>query len=152
MLKRALCLALVTASFAASAGGGDVAAPSGQAAVEAEPALQVPSADYRREWVELGTYAVLADNPADGAKKMHFVYTERTNLEAYLKTGSFPDCTVLVKDVFAGKTGTPARSAMPETFLAASCSSGTARMRRRAHRHAAATVGVGPIMKPPRRR
>lgn len=80
--------------------------PSGQAAVEAEPPLQVPSADYRREWVELGTYAVLADNPADGAKKMHFVYTERKNLEAYLKTGSFPDGTVLVKDVFAGKTGT----------------------------------------------
>jgi hypothetical protein len=49
---------------------------------------------------------VLAENPADGAKKLHFVYTERKNLEAYLKTGSFPDGTVLVKDVFAGKTGT----------------------------------------------
>jgi len=56
--------------------------------------------------VELGTYAVLAENPADGAKKLHFVYTERKNLEAYLKTGSFPDGAVLVKDVFAGKTGT----------------------------------------------
>jgi hypothetical protein len=105
MPKRARCLALLAMLWAANAVAGDVADWSARTPVEAEPALQVPAADYRREWVELGTYTVLADNPADGAKKMHFVYTERKNLEAYLKSGSFPDGTVLVKDVYAGKTG-----------------------------------------------
>jgi hypothetical protein len=76
------------------------------AAVEAEPELQVPSVDYRKEWVQLGTYALVADTPADDAKKLQYVYTERKNLEAYLKSGSFPDGTVLVKDVYAGKTKT----------------------------------------------
>lgn len=72
--------------------------------VEAEPVLSVPKADYRKDWVHLGTYSVLADKAEDGAKQMHAVYTERKNLEAYLKSGSFPDGTVLVKDVWGTKT------------------------------------------------
>jgi Cytochrome P460 len=72
--------------------------------VEAETVLQVPAVDYRKEWVQLGTFSVLADKPADGAKELHVVYTARQNLEAYLKTGRFPDGAVLVKDVFAART------------------------------------------------
>lgn len=72
--------------------------------VEAEAVLRVPALDYRKDWVQLGTYSVLADKPADGAKQMHAVYTERKNLEAYLQSGTFPDGTVLVKDVWGTKT------------------------------------------------
>jgi hypothetical protein len=54
--------------------------------------------------VQLGTFSVLADKPADGAKQIHVVYTARRNVEAYLKTGRFPDGAVLVKDIFAGRT------------------------------------------------
>jgi hypothetical protein len=72
--------------------------------VEAETQLRVPSVDYRKDWVNLGTFSVLADKPADGAKQMHVVYTERKNLDKYLESGRFPDGTVLVKDVFAAKT------------------------------------------------
>lgn len=72
--------------------------------VEAETLLRVPDVDYRKEWVQLGAFSVLADNPADGAKQLHVVYTARHNLEEYLRTGRFPDGTVLVKDVFAART------------------------------------------------
>lgn len=73
-------------------------------AVEAEPSLQVPSVDYRREWVELGTFSVLSDKPEEGAKQLHVTYAERKAVEEYLKSGRFPDGTVLIKDVFAAKT------------------------------------------------
>lgn len=72
--------------------------------VDSEPVLRVPTADYRKDWVQLGTYSVLADNPEDGAKQMHTVYTERKNLEAYLNAGRFPDGAVLVKDVWGTAT------------------------------------------------
>jgi hypothetical protein len=72
--------------------------------VQAEAVLQVPAVDYRKEWVQLGTFSVLADKPADGAKQIHVVYTARRNVEAYLKTGRFPDGAVLVKDIFVGRT------------------------------------------------
>ena len=106
MRKRAAFLVALTAILATGAGAGDTTSTPKPATVEAEPALQVPSADYRRDWVELGTYSMLADNPADGAKKLQYVYTERKNVDAYLKSGSFPDGAVLVKDVYAGKTET----------------------------------------------
>lgn len=74
--------------------------------VEAETILQVPSQDYRKNWVQLGTFAVHGDAPQEGAKEMHVVYVERKNLEAYVKSHEFPDGTVLVKDVFKTKTET----------------------------------------------
>lgn len=72
--------------------------------VEVEAVLRVPNVDYRKEWVQLGAFSVLADKPAEGAKQMHVVYTDRQNVEAYLKNGKFPDGAVLVKDVWATKT------------------------------------------------
>jgi cytochrome P460 len=73
-------------------------------AVDAEAVLQVPAVDYRKEWVQLGAFSILADNSADGAKQLHIVYTARQNVEAYLRTGRFPDGAVLVKDVFTART------------------------------------------------
>ena len=72
--------------------------------VEAEEVLRVPSVNYRKEWVQLGTFSVLADKPQDGAKELHAVYTERKNLEAYLNDGKFPEGAVFVKDVWNAKT------------------------------------------------
>jgi cytochrome P460 len=83
---------------------GDIMGGAKPQPVEAEAVLQVPAVDYRKEWVQLGTFSVLADKPADGAKQLHVVYTERQNVEAYLRTGRFPDGAVLVKDVFAART------------------------------------------------
>jgi len=72
--------------------------------VDAEAVLRVPTVDYRKEWVQLGTFSVLAEKPQNGAKEMHTVYTERRNLEAYLSEGKFPDGAVIVKDVWGTRT------------------------------------------------
>jgi hypothetical protein len=73
---------------------------------EANARLHVPSVDYRRDWVQLGTFSLLADDPEEGAKEFHIVYTPPESVDAYLKTGVFPDGTVLVKDVFVTRTET----------------------------------------------
>lgn len=69
-----------------------------------ERLLRVPKVDYRLDWVFLGSFSVLADDPKDGAKGLHDVYAPREAVEAYRRTGTFPDGTVLVKDVFLTKT------------------------------------------------
>jgi hypothetical protein len=74
------------------------------AASDPQTLLHVPDADYRRDWVLLGSFSVLADDPEAGAKEFHVVYTQRENVDAYRKTGAFPDGTILVKDVFATTT------------------------------------------------
>jgi len=95
---------LVVAVVAVARAQDELKADAKSQLVEAEPVLQVPAVDYRREWVQVGTFSVLADKPAEGAKQLHIVYTARENLETYLKTGRFPDGAVLVKDVFAART------------------------------------------------
>ena len=97
----ALTVAAAAVAQAQDSGGADAAKPQ---SVEAEAVLQVPAVDYRKEWVQLGTFSVLADKPADGAKEIHVVYTARQNLDAYLRTGRFPDGAVLVKDMIAART------------------------------------------------
>lgn len=75
------------------------------ATVTAEAALlHVPSVDYRRDWVLLGSFSILADEPEEGAKQLHVVYAQREAVDAYLQTNAFPDGAVLVKDVFATRT------------------------------------------------
>jgi hypothetical protein len=66
--------------------------------------LHVPEVDYRREWVLLGSFSVLADEPPDGGKELHVVYTAPENVEAYREDGEFPDGAVLVKDVYSTAT------------------------------------------------
>lgn len=75
-----------------------------EAASDPQALLQVPDVDYRRDWVLLGSFSVLADDPEAGAKEFHVVYTLPANVDAYRKTGAFPDGAVLVKDVFAAGT------------------------------------------------
>lgn len=92
------CVVAVTAVVAQS--------ESETAAAASDPLalLYVPDADYRRDWVLLGSFSVLADDPEAGAKELHVVYTQPENVDAYRKTGAFPDGAVLVKDVFATRT------------------------------------------------
>jgi hypothetical protein len=75
-----------------------------EAASDPQALLYVPDVDYRREWVLLGSFSVLADDPEAGAKELHVVYTTSENVDAFRKTGAFPDGAVLVKDVFATAT------------------------------------------------
>jgi hypothetical protein len=77
-----------------------------EAASDPQALLHVPDVDYRRDWALLGSFSVLADDPEAGAKELHVVYTLPENIDAYRKTGAFPDGAILVKDVFA--TGTEA--------------------------------------------
>jgi len=71
---------------------------------ELKSLLHVPAANYRQEWVLLGSFSVLADDPEKGAKELHVVYARPQTVEVYRETGEFPDGAVLVKDVFATKT------------------------------------------------
>jgi hypothetical protein len=71
---------------------------------DAKTLLQIPSVDYRRSWVLLGSFSVLADDPNEGAKELHVVYTQPESVDSYRKAGAFPNGTILIKDVFATKT------------------------------------------------
>ena len=75
-----------------------------EAASDPQTLLHVPEADYRRDWTLLGSFSVLADDPEAGAKEFHVVYALPENVDAFRKTGAFPDGAILVKDVFATST------------------------------------------------
>ena len=53
--------------------------------------------DFRCNWVHLGSWAA----PAEGAKEggFHDVYTQLGTVEAYRKSGEFPDGACLVKEI-----------------------------------------------------
>ena len=69
--------------------------------VDAAGHLRVP-ADYRNVYQALGSWAIAA-NSGQGSKEMHAVYASPGAIDAYRKTGHFPDGAVLVKEVFAGR-------------------------------------------------
>lgn len=66
--------------------------------------IKVPDVNYRRDWVALGSWVVNGDEGTGSAKGIHTVYSQRETVEAYLKTGKFPDGAVLVKELFSTKT------------------------------------------------
>ena len=57
--------------------------------------ISVP-AGYRSEWAHLGTWAV---RETMGDLSYHEVYTQPSTVQAYKKTGAFPDGAVLVKEL-----------------------------------------------------
>ncbi len=69
------------------------------AVFDSDGKLKLPTG-YRR-WVFVG--APLTPNGLNNGKagfpEYHHVYVERKNLDVYLKTGSFPDGTVIVKEL-----------------------------------------------------
>ena len=57
---------------------------------------------FRTSMVHLGSWFV----PEGGASGFHDVYTEKESVEAYRKTGSFPDGATIVKELRASDAGT----------------------------------------------
>jgi hypothetical protein len=74
---------------------------SSAAVFEPDGKVQLPDIHAFRRWVQVGTPLTpegLNDNKA-GFPEFHNVYIEQTNVDAYLKTGSFPEGTVIVKEL-----------------------------------------------------
>ena len=99
----AVAVSLVAGTVAAIAqiSGAAPADPTANA-VDAAGHLRVP-VDYRTLYQALGSWAIAA-NSGEGSKEMHAVYASPGAIDAYRKTGHFPDGTVLVKEVFATST------------------------------------------------
>jgi len=80
-----------------------VAAQSVQssAVFDSDGKLKLPDPHTFRRWVFVG--APLTPNALNNGKanfpEYHHVYIEEKNVEAYLKTGSFPEGTVIVKEL-----------------------------------------------------
>lgn len=68
------------------------------AVVDAAGNLRVPT-DYQMTYQSLGPWAVAADD-TKGSKEAHNVYASPGAIEAHRKTKTFPDGTVLVKEVY----------------------------------------------------
>jgi hypothetical protein len=75
---------------------------SPQAVVDAQGNLRVPE-DYRTAYQFLGAWAI-PPTKAKGSQQLHVVYASPGTIAAYRKDGSFPDGSVLVKEVFATDT------------------------------------------------
>ncbi|RUO97656.1 cytochrome P460 family protein [Hyphomicrobium sp.] len=70
--------------------------------IDAEGNLKIPS-NYRETYQYLGSWNPAADQPGEGSKQAHNVYASPGTIEAFRKSGKFPDGTVLVKEVFSTK-------------------------------------------------
>ena len=86
-------LICVTASTA-------IAADSFSANVDEQGNISFPTG-FRTSMVHLGSWFV----PEGGASGFHDVYTEKATVEAYRKTGQFPDGATLVKELRASSKG-----------------------------------------------
>jgi hypothetical protein len=71
---------------------------SAKAVVDEQGNLRVPE-DYRTAYQLLGAWAIAADQ-GTGSKELHVVYASPGTIATYRKDGSFPDGSVLVKEVF----------------------------------------------------
>lgn len=97
--RRIFSLLALTSLVACASGGG---APAIDRAVDGAGVLHVP-ADYRTTYQGLGAWAVAADQ-GQGSKELHVVYASPGAAAAYKRGRSFPDGTVLVKEVHEAST------------------------------------------------
>jgi hypothetical protein len=96
----AVGLAMIGASLLSETCGNAAAVQEQSAAVfDADGKLKLPTGF--RKWVFVG--APLTPNGLNNGKagfpEYHHVYVEQKNVDAYLKTGSFPEGTVFVKEL-----------------------------------------------------
>ncbi len=75
--------------------------PGYEAAVDAEGNIRVPAVDYGADWRLLGSWSIAGDEPGGGAAEFHVVYAQPGVIEAYRRTGAFPEGSVLVKELFS---------------------------------------------------
>lgn len=68
--------------------------------VDKEGRIHFPK-DFRINMVHIGSWYV----PDGGASGFHDVYTEKSSVEAFRKTGQFPDGATIVKELRASATG-----------------------------------------------
>src|SRR5215510_11763423 len=105
---RRFTFALVLAGLAVALCGRSFPINSSRVAAEAQESAAVFDADGKlklptgyRSWVFVG--APLTPNGLNNGKagfpEYHHVYIEEKNVDAYLKTGSFPEGTVFVKEL-----------------------------------------------------
>ena len=73
------------------------------AAADDGPRITVPD-NFRTEYEFLGAWAVAGDADTGSEIGQHIVYASPGTVEAFRKTGRFPDGAVLVKELFSGKT------------------------------------------------
>jgi hypothetical protein len=100
-----VALTLIAGSVVAFAQTNVAASSRGQAqttVVDAKGNLRVPE-NYRSIYQALGSWAIATDSGA-GSKEIHEVYASPGAIDAYRKTGRFPERTVLVKEVFGAST------------------------------------------------
>ncbi|HSS63652.1 MAG TPA: cytochrome P460 family protein [Gammaproteobacteria bacterium] len=71
--------------------------------VSPDGSIRVP-ANFRTEYVMLGTWSVAGDADTGGSVGLHVVYAPKDAVISYRKTGRFPDGMVLVKELFNGRT------------------------------------------------
>ena len=89
-----LCVAVI---------GGTAAADSFPPYVDDTGAISMPK-DFR-SWTFLGTWGVATDEEdAVGSQGFHNVYTQPATVEAFRRTGKFPDGAVLVKELLKAMT------------------------------------------------
>jgi hypothetical protein len=62
----------------------------GDALSALERLLHAPANNYRRDWVQLGSFSVRAEDAQKGAKELHVVYAAPETVDAYRETGAFP--------------------------------------------------------------
>ena len=74
-----------------------------QGVVAADGSMHVPE-NFRTDYVMLGSWAVTGDADTGDSIGLHVVYAPKSAVEVYRRTGKFPDGTVLVKELFNGKT------------------------------------------------
>ncbi len=93
----AVSIVLVTGpSHSQSASDGNTVSSTGN--------IKLPEVDFRKEWTALGAWAVAADEGTAGSKGIHMVYTQPETVDAYRKTGKFPDGAILVKELLGATT------------------------------------------------
>ena len=111
-LTSAILLVLLLTALALSDDGGDSPLPSHAASAAPEydetGALKRPTGF--REWIFVGTSLGLGYGKVSEAKpaeeptgEFHNVYIQLASYAEYLRTGTFPDGTMLVSDVYAGE-------------------------------------------------
>lgn len=89
-MKTALAAALVAlaATAAVAQAGGKITVPEG----------------FRTSYEFLGAWSVAGDADTGGEVGQHVVYASPGTIAAFRETGAFPDGTILVKELFNGKT------------------------------------------------
>lgn len=95
-MKRINLSAVLLLAMSVQANSADLAEHTYAQYVDANGQISLPD-DYRKTWSHLGSW-VVGDKQAPGYG-FHDVYTQPEAVEAYRKTGEFPDGAVLVKEI-----------------------------------------------------